>query len=114
MATLTVQKTDENGGITFAAATAGGDDFPNDGRTLLVVRNASAGAITVGVTAQVTEIRLRDLGDISKANGGGSVAAGGVDVFGPFPERAFNATTGRAAITYSAAASVTVAAVKLP
>lgn len=115
MAELTVQTTDENGGLTYAAATSGdGDTFPNDGRTLLVVHNGSGGSITVTVDAQVTEARVQHLGEVTKAAGGGTVAAGVTQVFGPFAERAFNDATGMCEVTYSSAASVTVAAIRLP
>ena len=55
MATLTVQDSPEAGGVTFAAATSGGDVAPNDGKTVLLVLNIHASlARTVTVTAQDT------------------------------------------------------------
>lgn len=113
MGELTVQKAAESGGMTLVAAAAGGDTFKNNGQTLLVVKNGGAGAVAVTVTAQNTSPDTRTYGAVTKANGGGSVAAGAVDVFGPFPSAAFNNSTGQVAVTYDQVTSVTVAAVSV-
>ena len=114
MAELTVQETAEDGGITFGAADSNGDEFVNDGRTLLAVKNGGGSSVTVTVTAQNTSTRVKHWGDITKANGGAAVAAGGIDLFGPFPSRPFNDADGKVQVTYSGVTSVEVAAVKLP
>ena len=114
MATLTVQTTDENGGMTYAAATSGGDAFANDGQTLLAVINGGGSSVTVTVTAQTTASRVKHLGEVTKADGGGAVAAGATQIFGPFPQRAFNDASSLVQITYSGVTTVTVAAFKMP
>jgi hypothetical protein len=106
MAELTIQNT-SLGGIapTFAAADAAGDSFENDGRTVIHVKNASAGAIT----ATIDSAALCNHGfdhDISV-----SVPAGGERMIGPFPRVRFGSP---AQVGYSAVASVSVAAVRVP
>lgn len=110
MATLTVQVPGEDGGITFASAAGGGDVFPNDGKTYVAVTNGSGGSITVTITAQTTSTSKDGFGPVTKADGGGSVADGATDIFGPFPSGAFNNSSGQVEVEYSSATSVTVAA----
>jgi hypothetical protein len=108
MATLTVQSVTLAGlNPSYSAASAGGDDFVNDGRTFLHVKNGGAGAITVTVTtpAQISGI---DVADIAV-----SVPNGSERMIGPFPTNLFNASTGKASITYSGVTSVTIAAIKV-
>ena len=112
MATLTVQAAAETGGHTFSSAASGGDVFANDGRTLLVVNNASGGSLTVTVAAQNTSPTIDGYGPLTKGDGGGAVAAGATGVFGPFPTVPFNNASGQAVVTYSGVTSLTVAAIK--
>ena len=114
MATLTIREPDKDGGLTLSAAAGAGDEFANDGRTLLVVRNGGGSSVTVSVTAQVTSADDSTYGKVAISDGGGAIAAGGVDVFGPFSTRAFNDSNQRAQVTYSGVTSVEVAAVRLP
>jgi len=113
MATLTIQNESEDGGLTFAAASGGGDLMANDGNTLLMVQNAGVGAITVTITAQKTATTKPGFGEVTKADAVRSVAAGETDVLGRFPKDAFNTSAGQIAIGYSGVTSVTVAAVKI-
>jgi hypothetical protein len=90
--------------ITFANASGSGDQFPNTGRELLLVRNSGTSAITVTVTAQG---RYRG---VPFSNVTFSVpASGGEVIAGPFPPEVFNDTSGRTSVGYSAVTSVTVA-----
>lgn len=100
---MDVQNPGLNGSpLTMAAATGAGDSFTNDGNTLLVVNNGSAGAITVTVDA-VSACSFGFDHDASV-----SVAAGATEYIGPFPKNRFGSTVG---VTYSSVTSVTVAAV---
>jgi hypothetical protein len=102
MATLTVQQAALAGAaITEAAASAGGDDFPNDGRTVLVVKNADATPTTVTVAAAVA----CELGTLHNA----VVAVTNAQTWqiGPFPPGQFGASC---VVTYSKVTSLTVAA----
>ena len=117
MATLTPAIIAE-GGVALAAVAAagGGDQFanPNDARTFLEVINGGAGAITVTITAQTASFNVPGRGTLTKANGGGSVAAGATKLFGPFAADAFNDSSGNVQVSYSGVTSVTVQAFRLP
>lgn len=105
MAELSPQKATLTGiAPTFSAASAGGDTIPNDGRTALHVKNGSAGAITV-IVDSVTACNQGFDHDASV-----SVPAGGERMIGPFDQGRFGTST---AVSYSATASVTVAALRL-
>jgi hypothetical protein len=109
MATLTVQTTDLDGVVpSYVAAAGGGDEFPNDGRTMLHLKNGSGGAITVTVDALV------DCDQGFNHDSVTSVGAGAEAMIGPFDIRVFNnQTTQRAAITYSDVTTLTIAAIKV-
>ena len=114
MATLTVQASPEAGGMTMAAAAAGGDVFPNDGKTLLLVLNVHGSlARTVTVTAQDTTATVPGFGACTKADAVQAVEINTMDAMGPFPTTAFNNSSGQVAITYSDEADLTVAAVRV-
>ncbi len=103
MAQLTVQKISLSGtDPSFAAASAGGDTFANDGNTVLRVKNGGTAAISVTVDA-ITPCNFGFDHDASV-----SVPAGGAREIGPFPQNRFGVT---AAVSYSGVTSVTVAAV---
>lgn len=109
MAVLTVQKHGLTGlNPTLANAGATGDKFPNDGRTLLQVKNGSASPITVTVAAYAA------CSHGTKHDAVVSIPAGATHQIGPFPVDRFNdPVTGQVSVTYSAVATVTVAATSL-
>ncbi len=115
MATLTVQDSPEAGGLSFTAAASGGDVFPNDGKTLLLILNTNAGSPrTVTVTAQDTTATVPGFGACTKADAVQAVEQATLDVMGPFPTTAFNNASAQAVVTYSdSAADLTVAAVRI-
>lgn len=92
--------------LTLVAAAAGGDTVVNDGQTLLVVRNGSGAPITVTIASRAA---IRP--GLAQANATRAVSAGATAVIGPWPPADFNGDQG-VSISYSAAASVTVAAVR--
>lgn len=102
MATIVISPVTRSGvAPTFAAATAGGDTFANDGQTVLDVNNASGGSITVTVIA------------VAKCNQGSlhnaveTVLTLTHGIIGPFPVARFGRIV---SVTYSAVTTVTVAA----
>lgn len=106
MALLTIQRPTLAGtAITYAAAAEAGDEFPNDGRVRLSVRNANESAVTVTVASPGT------------CNQGGThavevtVPAGGERLIGPFARDRFNAQDGNVDVGYSAHEDVTVAVI---
>ena len=102
MAAMTVQTLAEAGtSLTFTAVNSP-DTFVNDGRTMLRVKNASGGNITVTI-AKVTNCNQ----GFSHDRVATVVAATGDVTMGPFTIQRFSATC---TVTYSATASVTSAA----
>jgi hypothetical protein len=111
--TITLQTINRSTGtvVTYAAATAGGDKFPNDGKTVLRVKNSDSSPHSVTVNS----VENCDQGFDHDEPSSVAVANGGViREFGPFPMALYNDADGYAHVTYTAVTSVTVAAVQLP
>jgi hypothetical protein len=103
MATIVVTRSSDVGAVpTYAAASGGGDTLPNDGNTVLHVKNGGGSSITATVTSnkKCDQGFLHD--DVV------AVAAGAEKVIGPFNVGRFGRNV---AVTYSAVTTVTVAAV---
>lgn len=92
---------------TYAAAAGGGDQAPVGEKLVLHVRNDDASAKTVTVVTPGT------VGGLAIADAAQVIPAG-ADAFIPLKSTYRDPATGRAAITYSAATSVTVAVLQLP
>lgn len=108
VAVLAVQKVSQSGlAPAYSAADAAGDEFANGGRSMLHVKNGSAAAVTVTIDS----VKPCDQGfdhDVQV-----SVPAGGERLIGPFEPGRFNNANRRCKATYSATASVTVAALEV-
>lgn len=102
-------KKNSSGTVAFAAAdSANGMSFPNDGTTKLMVKNSSGAPINVTVASVACSHGRTS--DVVQA-----VAAAAEAQFGPFDPSLFNqggGVGGSVNVDFSAAASVTVAAVK--
>lgn len=109
MATLSVQAVGLAGlAPTYAAATSGGDKVTPTERTFLHVKNGAGAPITVTLTAAAT-VRGQSVSNVTV-----SVPASGERMIGPIaPDLFQNPTDGLAAIGYSSATTVTVAAVRI-
>lgn len=97
--------------IAFAAVDAvNGNEFENDGKTIIIVRNASASPVTVTFTSVADEAGRT--GDVAAV-----VAAGDTMLFGPLRPSWWNQRSGdhpgSVLVTFSASTSITVAAVRL-
>lgn len=104
MAVLAVQAAQLAGlAVAFAAADAAGDSFENDGRTVVRVKNASAAPVNVTVDSKTPCSHGFDHDQVV------AVPAGAERDIGPLPRERFGSP---ATVAYSAAAGVTVAAVK--
>lgn len=108
MAILNAQKV-ALGGLqpTYSTAAGGGDQAPTGEKLVLHVRNGDATAKTITVATPGT------VGDLAVADAQQSVPASG-QLFIPLKGVFRDPVTGRAAITYSAVTSVTVAVLQLP
>lgn len=110
MALLALQTSKIQGTVlSFGTAGAGGDTFTPGGKTL-IVRNASAAAITVTVVTPGNDKYGQARPDITSVS---IPATTGVAVIGPFPDDLADPATNLVTVTYSAAASVTVALVAI-
>lgn len=104
MATLTVQQPLLAGtAVTYGAAAAGGDSFPNDGMTIAHVKNGGGSSITV----TIARARTCDMGQTH--NVVVAVPAGEERVIGPFVRDQFGPSV---PLTYSGVTTVTVAAIR--
>lgn len=108
IATLSVQDVTSAGTVpTYAAAAGGGDQFSNDGKTYLHVKNGGGSSINVTIASQVA------CSQGSTHNTVVAVANGAEKMIGPFPPERFNDASGFVQVTYSAVTSVTVGAFQL-
>lgn len=110
MAVLTVQQVALTG-LTpaYAAATAGGDSFSNDGEVMLHVKNTNGAARTVTVTSQ----KPATPGLAPSNNVVVVPLTVGDKMIGPFDPTVWNDTNGLVQVTYSAETGVTVAAIRI-
>lgn len=93
--------------LALAAANVDGHAFANDGRRYLLVNNTSAAAITI------TAITPGDVEGLAIADRGIAVAAGVMELVGPFTPSTFNQRSGvdqgKVYLDFSAVAGVTIA-----
>lgn len=110
MAVLAVQQIDRTG-VTpaLAAAAAGGDSFPNSGKTYFHAKNAHASASrTLTFASQAPAAAIPQ--GASKADVQVVVPALTEKLVGPFDPAFWNDNNGRVVVTYSSEADLTVAA----
>lgn len=112
--TALASQTADSDGLTvaFTAANVDGHSIPGGGQTILLVDNASAGAINVTVQTPATQDGL-DVAEQVVA-----VPAGEMAAIGGLSSRTFDRPTGAADagqvwVDFSAVASVTVAALEV-
>jgi hypothetical protein len=109
MATLSVQRVSRAGTvITYGAAAGGGDDFPNDGKTVIAIDNADASPITVTFTLAVDPHSAEPTQETTET--AITVTNATVKHIGPFPTNKFGTSV---AVAYSAVTSVTVAVIAI-
>lgn len=109
MAQLAYQSSSILGGtVALAAASAGGDTVLPNSRGALLVQNGSGAPITVTVAVPGNTKYSQPNPDVAV-----SVAAGAYKLVGPLPVDLADSADGLVHVTYSAAASVNVAAVQI-
>lgn len=110
MAALTIQNLAKTGVvITYGAAAGGGDEFANNGKTFLHVKNGGGSSINVTIASQVTDPEP----GTAASNIVIAVANGAEKMIGPFNQNGYNDVDGNVQVTYSAVTSVTVAAISV-
>lgn len=98
MATITPQTGSNQGQLlTWTSAAVAGDELLNSGTDVLILKNASAGAITVTATSQKTIVGL------SIQDPAYSIGAGAEGEMGPFDPTIFNTAAGGVSLSYSGA-----------
>ncbi len=110
MATLTAVKAARSANLlTGVAAEAGGDDFVNDGKKLLVIEHTNgAGAdITLTVATPLT------VDGEAVAEKEIAVVKGTRQLLGPFPKNIYNDNDDKVALTYSSHGDIEVAVIDL-
>tara|TARA_R100000951_G_scaffold56415_1_gene47398 strand:+ start:4196 stop:4540 length:345 start_codon:yes stop_codon:yes gene_type:complete len=111
MAILTAQEITQAGlKPVYSAATVAGDILVNTGIQYFHVKNGSGVSVTSSVVPVITTVVDPLLGDLIKETASLTLAAGEEGFLGPFETSAFNDASGQLTINYTAAASVTVAA----
>jgi hypothetical protein len=108
-AAITIQTFNLTTGLTptFAAATAGGDTFLNDGQTFLVVKNT-------GVTTNITVTAPNAPGGLTFTYPSYTIpATTGERWCGPYDPTLFN-SSGAVTVNYAQVTGITVGAFKLP
>jgi hypothetical protein len=112
MATIAVQDVSANGSIadlTFTAAATTTDDFTNDGRTMIAVKNDDVGSHTV------TPDVKKDLGGmVSESGAATTVGASDIALLGPFDKEIFGDSSNVVTLTLDATTSMSFAAFRLP
>ena len=101
MAVLPVTTITRAGVDVTAAATAGGDQFPNTGKEFAEVVNGSVSSINVTIPATVDGQTVTALLTIA-------VPATSRRKIGPFPPSIYNNTSAQVTLNYSAVTTVTV------
>ena len=93
-----------------AANSTSGQEFVNDGKTFLLVKNASSATVSVSIEVQETW----DGGLISPTDPSYAVGDGVTKLFGPFSGELYNDSGGNVEIDYvGVVTSVSVAAIRL-
>ncbi|GIW81490.1 MAG: hypothetical protein KatS3mg105_3297 [Gemmatales bacterium] len=106
MALLTAKVASRSGvDLSPVAANAGGDEFVNNGRELLYIKNASGSSITLTVQTPVT------VDGLAVSDRQITVGAGEEKIIGPFPKGTYNDGNGHVQLSYSAVTSVTVSVI---
>lgn len=109
MATLSVQDIVLTGlNPSYSSADVDGDEFVNDGRTFIHVKNGSGASINVTVDSQALCSQGYDHNAVV------AVPAAGERMIGPFAKDRFNDANNKVQATYSAVTSVTIAVLKVP
>jgi len=108
MAAYTVKNVTRAGVIDTLAAVASIDTFANDGKTILVVDNASGGALGVTFDLAVDPNASEPAAETSATSI--SVPAGERHFLGPFPTGKFGTTV---TVNYDSTATITAGAFRL-
>lgn len=88
--------------------------FDNDGRTALIIKNASGGSLTVTINSAFASYFVERLGLVSLSNQTNVVANGATIMYGPFGTERWNTANNTVLASLSTVTGVSVSAVRLP
>ena len=109
MATLTVQDIVLTGlNPSYVVSAVGGDEFANDGKTFIHVKNGHTSAWVVTVDSVAPCSQGYDHNAVV------SIPASGERIIGPFDKHRFDDSAGKVQITYDGVTVLTIAAIRLP
>lgn len=97
----------------FNAASASGDEFPNDGKTMVYIKNGATD-VNVTFTAQNTSTTKPGFGTITTPDQVVNVPGSSEKAIGFFEPPIFNDGNGRVQMTYDNEVNVTIAVLKAP
>ena len=104
MATFTKQTIDRDGvQPTYNSVAGGGDEFSNDGRIVIHVKNDNASACNVTIVTPAT------VDGLAVSDRVVTVPAGEERIIGPFPQTTYSDANGIVSLTWSITSSVTCA-----
>lgn len=110
MGTLIVQSLTTAGlAATYTTAVAAGDEFPNDGHTLIHVKESAGLAKTITLASQVAPVPV----GMQLANVTLEVTANGEAFSGFFNQAAYNDSSGMVQVSYSTNTGITIAAISV-
>ncbi len=110
MAALTMQDVVRAGiAPTYAAADVAGDNFVNDGRIMIHLKNTNAAVRNVTVITQMVVDGKAVADDLIAIP-----ATTGDKMIGPFPPTIYNDVNGKVQLTYDAVTNLTIAVIRLP
>jgi hypothetical protein len=92
--------------LTMGAASADGNTFPNTGKELVVIKNASVAPITLTVDV------VAKVDDMTVADRTVTLGAGETHYLGPWPKAVYNDDNGNVKLTYSGVVTLTLAVIR--
>jgi len=115
MATIPIKQPTLAGvAIGYTAAADGGDQFLNDGKVMLIVRNTGSGDITATISPPIQPQSGLDFSDIDVTVTAANVSASNRNAcIGPFNPEHFNDASGYVQITYDDYANTSVTVVRM-
>jgi len=95
-----------SGLLTMASASAGGDEFANTGKEILLIENTGSPARTLTVTTEET------IDGEAVADKDITIAANSIYAIGPWPTGIYNDVDGNVNISYDSETNLEVAVIK--
>lgn len=99
---------------TLAVSAPSNTYMPNDGRTLLVVKNSSGSPVTATLVTQRNTLTADGYGSVDLSNEAVGVPSASTVLIGPFPQGRWSTASGVVHVSMSDVAGVSVTSVRVP